>query len=214
MTPSSSKNLIKNQLIKRRVFLERISKQPLRLTQSETEIPPILTLNPDKSVQETPTEMSPEPTEENPLKEPSESISIENEVSEPRKNASEKRHPSTPKKGQPKASEADFETWWKQYPRRVAKAAAQKAYERIVGKRQGDRAGAHGRRTALRGRAQGQEPQFTKHPSTWLNGACWADEPQAPAQPKKATHVNRQTNGGSMSAVDGIFGGALGEDDF
>ena len=23
----------------------------------------------------------------------------------------------------------------------------------------------------------GEDPQFTKHPATWLNGKCWTDEP-------------------------------------
>jgi hypothetical protein len=27
----------------------------------------------------------------------------------------------------------------------------------------------------------GREPRYTKHPSTWLNGDCWADEPEPPA---------------------------------
>jgi hypothetical protein len=169
-----------------------------------------LTRNPDKTVQKTLTGLSPEPLEENPLKEPSESISIENEVCHPRGSDAEKRHPSAPKKGKPKASEADFETWWKQYPRHVAKGAAEKAYKRIVGS--GKASVAELMAGALRYAAEreGQEPQFTKHPSTWLAGACWADEPQARAQPKKASPVNRQTNGGAMSAVAGI----LGEDDF
>jgi hypothetical protein len=142
-----------------------------------------------------------------------ESISIENEGCHPGKNVSEKRRPSAPKKGQPKASEADFETWWKQYPRHVAKGAAQKLYERIVAS--GKATAAELMAGALRYAAErtGQDPQFTKHPSTWLNGGCWADEPQAraPAQPKAPRPLNHAAVGG-MSAVDGILGS--GEDDF
>jgi len=155
--------------------------------------------------------MTPEPFEENPLKEPSESISIESEVREPRKSAFEKRRQSAPKMGLPKASEADFKTWWQQYPKHVAKEAAAKAYQRIVGSGKASVAELMAGVLRYAAEREGQEPQFTKHPSTWLNGACWADEPQAPApaQPKKASPANRQTNGGGMSAIAGI----LGEDD-
>jgi len=144
------------------------------------------------------------------LKEPYESISIEKEVSEPRRNNAEKHRPNAPKKGKPKAPEADFETWWKQYPRHVAKGAAEKVYKRIVASGKASVADLMAGALRYAAEREGQEPQFTKHPSTWLSGACWADEPQAPAQPKKATPINRQTNGGAMSAVAGI----LGEDDF
>jgi hypothetical protein len=172
---------------------------------NEAETPSNLTLNPVKSVQKTPSEMTPEPFEENPLKEPSESLSIESDI--------EKRRPSAPKKGLPKGWEADFEIWWKQYPRRVAKAAAGKVYQRIIGS--GKAGVADLMAGALRYSAEraGQDPQFTKHPATWLNGACWADERQAPA-PLKATRTNRQNAGGLASAMAGIFGSSSDEDDF
>jgi hypothetical protein len=178
----------------------------------EAETPANLTLNPGKFDAKTPAELPPEPTEENLLKEPTESISIEKAVCEPRKSAPEKRRPSAPKKGQPKATEADFETWWKQYPRHVAKAAAEKAYERIVASRKATVAELMNGALRYAAERTGQDPQFTKHPSTWLNGACWADEPQAPAQPKAPRPLNRRAAVGGMSAVDGILG--LGEDDF
>jgi Helix-turn-helix domain len=180
----------------------------------ETETPTKLTRNPDNFCRETPTELSPEPTEENLLKEPTESISIESEVCDPGKIGSKTRPQNARKKAKPKASDATFEGWWKQYPRRVAKGAAEKAYSRIVGS--GEASVAELMAGALRYAAErtGQDPQFTKHPSTWLAGACWADEPQAPAQPRKVTPVNRQANGGGMSAVAGIFGDGIPEDDF
>jgi hypothetical protein len=91
-----------------------------------------------------------------------------------------------------------FEDWCRQYPRRVAKGAAQRAYERAL---------ASGRVThnelvagALRYGAERarQDERFTKHPTTWLNQECWSDEPAAPG---------RAVNGQSWMGV------ATGEDD-
>jgi hypothetical protein len=85
---------------------------------------------------------------------------------------------------QPAVSDASldlaFETWWEQYPKKVAKAAARKAYERIV--RSSVAAPQELFAGVMRYAAQrtDQDPQFTKHPGTWLNGACWTDEPDQP----------------------------------
>jgi hypothetical protein len=71
---------------------------------------------------------------------------------------------------------AGFEDWWRQYPKRVAKAAALKAYRTVITKKLAtvDELLAGAMRYAAE--REGQDPRYTKHPATWLNGGCWADE--------------------------------------
>ena len=70
-----------------------------------------------------------------------------------------------------------FDEWWEAYPRRDGKIAARKAFDRALKNRQAtvDELIAGARRYAA-ARA-GQDPKFTKVPTTWLNGGHWADEP-------------------------------------
>lgn len=71
---------------------------------------------------------------------------------------------------------SDFEAFWRVYPRRVAKIKARTAYDKAINK--------HGatHEQILAGAIRyarerlGEDPQFTKHPATWLNGGCWEDE--------------------------------------
>jgi hypothetical protein len=78
-----------------------------------------------------------------------------------------------------------FETFWQQYPLRVGKLKAEKIYNDIVKSKRASAeellAGA-GRYAAEQA---GQPPKWIKHPSTWLNGHHWRDEPQAPSKPAK-----------------------------
>jgi len=70
-----------------------------------------------------------------------------------------------------------FDTWWQQYPRKVSKPAARKAYAKAL------RGGATAD-DVLAGllpwcaywHARG-EPEFVPHPATWLNGERWNDAP-------------------------------------
>jgi Helix-turn-helix domain len=69
-----------------------------------------------------------------------------------------------------------FDQFWNPYPRKVAKEAARKAFDAAV--KQGVAAEtliAGAKRYA--GERAGEDPQFTKHPATWLRGGCWEDEP-------------------------------------
>ena len=67
-----------------------------------------------------------------------------------------------------------FEDFWSIYPRRKAKGTARRAWERAL-KCTAESVILDGaRRYALE--RVGQDPTFTKHPSTWLNGECWSDE--------------------------------------
>ena len=102
----------------------------------------------------------------------------------------------------PRVADHEFDRFWTQYPRKVAKPAAQRAWRVALKKASASEIIAG----ALRYSAErhGQDPTYTKHPSTWLNGECWADEP-APnrAQPQRPTQ--KPTNEfGQM--VDALFG--------
>jgi hypothetical protein len=81
-----------------------------------------------------------------------------------------------------------FEQFWSKYPRKVGKKAALKAWVKAIKVTdfttimEGlDRYIEHG--------IKADEPEYTKHPSTWLNGECWNDEyPNAASVPRKGAH--------------------------
>src|SRR5439155_26110260 len=82
------------------------------------------------------------------------------------------------------------EEFWPFYPKRVSKGAARKAYERVIKSglatveqlKLGVMRYAHER--------TGQDPKFTKHAATWLNGECWTDEPAQQSAAASALEVN------------------------
>ena len=92
-------------------------------------------------------------------------------------------------KEQPDTIDADFGRWYEQYPKKIAKAAAEKAYRTVISKNLATaeellagamRAAADfDQRANLKGRADAH--QYTKNPATWLNGQCWLDEHVKPA---------------------------------
>lgn len=69
-----------------------------------------------------------------------------------------------------------FEQFWSIYPRKVGKLAAKKMYKRglkITTSAEIIRAA-----KLYADERKGKEPQFTKHPATWLNSGCWEDYPE------------------------------------
>lgn len=75
---------------------------------------------------------------------------------------------------------ADFDRFWKIYPRRVAKSDAERAWAKAITKADVE--------TILVGAQRlrdqpGRDPAFTPYPATWLNGARWADEPPVRGSP-------------------------------
>lgn len=95
----------------------------------------------------------------------------------------------TPKPGKPKKAKADvplepeaFDRFWRIYPRKVAPLAAVRAWNKAI-------------RTNVSAKLildaaefyamerRGQDPTYTKHPATWLNAACWQDEPDPTYRP-------------------------------
>lgn len=89
---------------------------------------------------------------------------------------------------------AAFERFWTTYPRRVAKQAARKAWDkavRVVHDPEVLIGGA--RRYAQEIDATGRL-EYAKHPSTWLNAGCWEDEP--------APEAVRRGRNGQISATE------------
>ncbi|MGN6311287.1 MAG: hypothetical protein ACTHNN_17230 [Xanthobacteraceae bacterium] len=68
-----------------------------------------------------------------------------------------------------------FENFWKQYPRKVDKGAARKAFERALKRVSLERIMAGVLRYASE--RTDQDPKFTKHAATWLNHESWDNEP-------------------------------------
>lgn len=83
-----------------------------------------------------------------------------------------------------KAAQPDrFSEFWDAYPKRVGKGGAEKAFAKAVRVTEADVIISGARRFAER--RAGQDPQFTPHPATWLNGKRWEDDPAADTPPKQ-----------------------------
>lgn len=79
-------------------------------------------------------------------------------------------------KSKPSSADADFDEFWKLYPKKVGKQTAVKAYRRARKSVEADvLLGAVKRYATERA---GQDPTYTKHPATWLNGGHWEDDPE------------------------------------
>ena len=72
------------------------------------------------------------------------------------------------------ADDAEFETWWKAYPRKAAKGNAKAPYRAARKKASAEvllsAAAAYAKTVA------GKDPKYVAHASTWLNGERWLDE--------------------------------------
>lgn len=82
----------------------------------------------------------------------------------------------TAKPKSPAAPTPEFEAFWKAYPRKVAKGAAIKAWNKAL-KDGADPQTIIGAAAFYALERKMQDPTYTKHPATWLNAACWQDEP-------------------------------------
>ena len=101
-------------------------------------------------------------------------------------------------------ADAAFDEFWKRYPRREAKAAARKAWDKAIKRANPGEiwAGAERYRDD-----PGREQKFTAHAATWLNADRWTDE-AAPARaspngivlgPRTTEHLARTQR---MAALD------------
>ena len=68
-----------------------------------------------------------------------------------------------------------FETFWKHYPRKVAKRAALGAFNRLTRDEQAQAVEAIEQHVAY-WKLKGTETDFIPHASTWLNQGRWEDE--------------------------------------
>ena len=69
-----------------------------------------------------------------------------------------------------------FESFYATYPRKVGHKAAEKAWLKALKDGADPEAVLAGAERYRRER-DGQDPQYTKHPATWLNQGCWEDDP-------------------------------------
>ena len=69
-----------------------------------------------------------------------------------------------------------FTEFWILYPRRVAKLAAIKAYEKAL--KHADAATINQGAYRYHRERANENPQYTAHPATWLNAGRWMDEVQ------------------------------------
>ena len=122
-----------------------------------------------------------------------------------------KRRPATAKA---KTSDDDFGEWWAQVPRAVGKVDARKAYDKVITSGAATHADLLAGMMRYAAERQGQDPQYTKHPSTWLNKGCWADAPAQPQptirdQPMTRTQASRSE---ARQALEAIQSGMSPED--
>lgn len=106
------------------------------------------------------------------------------------------------------ALEVAFEEWYSRFPKKAGKGAARRAYAAARKKASQAELIAGAERYAAERRDQ--DPKYTKHPTTWLNGEHWADEPA----PRRTAAVSggrqQQLSPGQILANAYIFNG---EDD-
>lgn len=88
--------------------------------------------------------------------------------------------PATP------STETDFDRFWSQYPRKVGKGQARKAWAKVTKAGADPDAIVAGAERYTRER-QGEDAKFTAHPATWLHGERWDDQPYAAAAAANGT---------------------------
>lgn len=94
-----------------------------------------------------------------------------------------------------------FESWYLQYPRKVGRGQAERAFKTALGKAD--------LQTLIDGAVRyrtdpNRKDEFTKHPGTWLTGQCWLDEPLPEYRNGKANGHNNHPPSGSASGFAGV----------
>jgi hypothetical protein len=84
--------------------------------------------------------------------------------------------PAKAKAARTSAIDEAFDIWWDQYPKKVAKVAARKAYHRIVSKGEASPEELLAGLMRYAAVKTGKDPKYVKDPSGWLNDGRWADE--------------------------------------
>jgi hypothetical protein len=83
----------------------------------------------------------------------------------------------------PPEGDDGFAAFWRAYPRKVGKGQAERAYAKAIKLASPETILTAAQRYASE--RAGQDPQYTRHPATWLNGKGWEDEP---AKQERSTH--------------------------
>ena len=93
----------------------------------------------------------------------------------------------------------EFDEFWKAYPRRTAKLAAQKAFASAI-KRGAD---PNAMTAAARSFAESpdRDPQFTPHPATWLNQGRYDDQPQEQHNGQHGSMGRTRSNPNSIASI-------------
>lgn len=76
--------------------------------------------------------------------------------------------------------EQQFDQFWREYPRKVGKGAARKAFLKAIRVAPFERILAGLER--YKAEISGREMRYVAHPASWLNGERWDDEPGANRQ--------------------------------
>lgn len=115
--------------------------------------------------------------------------------------------PISPKSRLRKSIDAsdDFNRFWETYPRKVAKDAARRAFAAAIRKMDPSKIIVGAQRYADERRFE--DPKYTKHPATWLNGSCWSDEdrPAHVLPPEARSGGGEYRRAGKFSAMDAYF---------
>jgi hypothetical protein len=80
----------------------------------------------------------------------------------------------------------DFETFWKEYPRRVGKGKAFVRWQTAIKYATPEEITAGAKRYAEECEEKGTEEKYIKHPEGWLTARRWEDEPTEPKAPRTA----------------------------
>lgn len=104
------------------------------------------------------------------------------------------------------ALRCEFEAFWAEVPRKAAKDRAFPAYAKARKKASAETILSGIRRYAAERR--GQDPKFTSHPASWLNGGRWGDEPEQ----QKFVQIQGGNHGkpSTSNRMDAFIAGAVG----
>lgn len=92
-----------------------------------------------------------------------------------------------------------FDEFWKVYPRRIGKQAALNAFGRAVKRSKITDPGVIIDGARRYRDDPNRSDEFTKHPTTWLNGGCWEDDPL----PARGSTPQRSTQRDENAAMIG-----------
>lgn len=83
-----------------------------------------------------------------------------------------------------------FDRWWQNYPRKIGKGQARTAFKKALRKTDFETLLLKAEQYAQE--RTGQDPAYTAHPATWLNGERWLDEKDPTFTVKPGTFRERE----------------------